>query len=188
MSFLNLFGSESKTDQTAYNQQVGASEGSIALGANSSGNRINISSADPAVAEAAIAGNAYVVQQAMSGNLAVTGRALDFAGSVTSGAFSTANLSMKTANDLAGKFMSGLQKNYQASTDFASAALVTATNAEQAALAQTNNLVSAITGKYSEIVASNTPGGVIQASDKTQFNTVLIVGAALVLLYLMSRK
>jgi hypothetical protein len=218
MSFLNLFGSESKTDQTAYNQQAGASQGSVAVGANASGNRITISTADPNVAEAAIQGNALVANNAELATVALAGKALDtnalvnvasleananVAGQaitavrdVSGYAMATVSSSsqqlVKTAASLANEFMGKLNENYQNSLTFASASLTTATQAEQAALAQTNNLVSGIVSQYSDVLKSQTPGGAALAvettASKTQFNTVLVVGAALVLLYLISQK
>jgi hypothetical protein len=184
MSFLNLFGSESKTDQTAYNQQVGASGGSIAFGAASSGNKVVITTADPAVAEAAMEANAYVTTN-------VAGQAFQFAGGVTSGALGTANLGIAAANDLAGRFMLALQKNYQNSTEFASASLTAATQAEQAALAQSLNAVSALSGQVANIAAAQTPGGLsIQATNTTAdttFKIVLVAAAALVIFALLKK-
>lgn len=221
MSLLNLFGSESQTQQTAVNQQVGASQGAIAVGANASGNRINVVNSDPAVAQAAIEGNDYVAgaslgitgqiaglginaeaqtataaelanaglaNQAIEGNAIVTGQAFNFAGDVAGKSLDLAGTTVATSAGLAGLFMQSLQTSYQGSLDFASGSLTAATQAEQAALAQTNNLVSGIVGQYAQIANAQTPGGVIEAAGKTQFNVVLVVGAALVLLYLMSQK
>ena len=66
--FLSLFSSDQSSSSSAYNQQVGASEGSIAVGAGTSGT-VNIMTSDAA----AIAANQAVSEAsiATSGGVAV---------------------------------------------------------------------------------------------------------------------
>jgi len=174
MGFFNAFSNENTTQNTAYNQQVGASQGSIAFGASSSGNSVKVSTVDPEIVEAAL-----------GANVVTSKAAIDAASGVSS-------LSIEAANSLAAKFADTLRANFRDSTNFASDSLTQATQAEQAAVAQTNNLVSQLVGRAFDYTSENTPGSaasaVVGASNATQLKTVLIVGAAIVLLAWLATK
>lgn len=100
--------SDQKTNQTAYNQQVGADNGSIALGAYSSGNSINIhsdnldalqSSLDTArsISNNAIASNTVALgnmRDVSLGGLALGSQALDTSAALASGAVGVVNANL----------------------------------------------------------------------------------------------
>lgn len=186
MGFLDLFSSSSSTQNTAYNEQTGVEgSGSMAIGANSSNNRISITSADPEIANAAIQGEATTADSALRSGFA-------FAQSANLANAAQAGLSIESANDLATKFMTSLQSNSQETESAEQASFVSATQAEQSALANVNNLASQFESRYADIVNAQTPNGAALAAQtttsKTQISIALIIGIAAVALFLFSRK
>ncbi len=83
MGFFNAFSSEQKTDQTAYNQQVGASSGSLAIGVGAHDNVLSLTSSNPEVVEAALASNVVTSKAAIDSAGGVA--ALSIAGTALAG-------------------------------------------------------------------------------------------------------
>ena len=160
--FLSLFSSDQSSSSTAYNQQVGASEGSIAVGAGTSGT-VNIMTSDAA----AIAANQAVSEASIA----------------TSGGVAVA--SFQAASSLANDFENALGSAYSQSNDTISAATQSALNATNAALATSNNLASSLVGQYGQIqsVSNANPQGIGIASGGG--GALLLLAAAALAVFLL---
>ena len=172
---MSLFGSLFQTTQTSQQTSnvstTAGDNGAVVLGTGASGN--TIISGDAAATQAAIAGGTQVALGALQSNTDVSLGAISFStGAIT---------------NLADMYGQGLAKSYGNALDFANSSLTATTQAEQAALAQTNNLVAA----YGNLIGENTPGSAALAVEKqttsTQSSTVIIVAIAIVALYLITK-
>ena len=96
--------SSAETNQTANNYQVATQSGIAVGGANNSAN-INVTTADPEVAKAAIQGNVYATNSALN----FAGHAADVAAAAneyaTGAIQNVASLSISSADDLSTKFL-----------------------------------------------------------------------------------
>ncbi len=122
--------SEQKTTQTAYNQQVGADNGSLALGAGASGNTINVTTdsldalheslgaamgithdalgSAENIAGASIAGNVDATKTALASNVAIGGAAIASNTNIAGASLALANNSLLSGNATAEKSLAGL--------------------------------------------------------------------------------
>jgi hypothetical protein len=177
--------SSQSTQQTASNQQVGASQGSAAIGAGSSGNTVNITTSDVQGLQDLIAGNSYVTSAALDSNTAVAQGAI-------AGNTGLAGLAIESQANLAGRSIDSINQSNANSENIVSAATEQALQATNGSLSQANNLAASLASMFTSFESANSPGSaalaVQQTGAKTQYNIVLLGGLALVIFYLMTKS
>lgn len=146
--------SSAQTTNQVSNQQVATTSG-IALGAGATGNEINVSSSDPKVAAAAIAGNSQVAGEALGSNVAVTSDALNFAGHAADVAAQTNQFATQAVENIAG---GSLQLQDNLATKF--------TGAVSDLAAQNINLLQSV-GQQQTDVALNAQNAAKDALDQS---------------------
>jgi hypothetical protein len=122
--------SQDKTDQTAYNEQTGVGGNGIALGANSSGNTIDVTSSDPTVTVAALEAGQNETAAALGTGLAGEQAALNFASQANS-------QNNDIVESVTSSYEGALSQSTQAAFDLAKTALSANDNIATAAAPQT---------------------------------------------------
>jgi RES domain-containing protein len=166
--FLSIFGGGDQSSQsTAYNEQVGSSQGSIAVGAGNSGT-VNIMTSDAA---------------AIAANQAISEAAISASGGVAVASFNA-------TQGLASDFETALESSYTHSTDIISGTTTSALNAVNAALASSNNLASSLVGQYGQIQSASAvnPRGIAVAGEGGANGGLILLAAAALAVWLMLKK
>ena len=165
--FLSLFSSDQSSSSTAYNQQVGADQGSIAVGAGTTGT-VNIMTSDAA---------------ALSANQAVSEAAIGASAGV-------AGASFQAASGMASDFEKALSNAYAQSNDTISATTLGALSAVNSSLAASNNLASSLVGQYGQIQSASVvnPQGIAVAGEGGGKGGLILLAAAALAVWLMLKK
>jgi hypothetical protein len=176
--------SKQQSSNTATNQQVGAGTGGAAIGANSSGNTINVTNSDVqtvanalhtvdistaaslATSQAALAANTQVTDSAIGGIVAVTGQA----GALLQSTFTQFTGALADANN---------------------SALVAQNNASNAALNVIANAAPQTNASLQEHLAGSSvipAGDSLAGTSSVSVTEIVVIGLALAALYVIFAK